>query len=79
MTTVQAIEIVESALSALRIPDGFGGRLEGIEAAGVVAKRLGERWDAVAHAFESGKITPNEYAIRACDMIYEFRKRRGAA
>jgi hypothetical protein len=79
LTHLQAIETVEHALSSLRLPDGFGGHLEGIEASGVVARAMGERWDRAVNAFESGDLTPTEYALRACDMIYEFRKRKGAA
>lgn len=78
MTHLEAIETVEHALTSLKLSDGHGGQLEGIEAAGVVARRIGESWDSLVNDFESSRISPNAYAVRACDMIYEFKKRRMA-
>jgi hypothetical protein len=80
MTYHEAIETVERALTALRLRNRWGDELEGIMAAGPVARFHGGRWDRLVDRFERGEIEPDRYAVEAIDMIYEFRKvKRGAA
>lgn len=80
MTFTQALEIVERALTSLRLRNRWGNELVGLMAVGPVARFHGKRWDDLEDRFERGEISPGDYAKEACDLIYEYRKaKRGAA
>jgi hypothetical protein len=62
------------AAANLKLRDAEGELLEGLEATGPVAHHHGERWDRLVDAFGADQVTAEEYAVRACQMIEEFRR-----
>ena len=72
MTTLEAIEAVELALTILGMKSMDGEPLLGIEASGIVARFAGDLWTEAEHLFKSGTIQPDEYYRRLKYWIDSF-------
>ena len=74
MTTFEAFNRIEEEITSLSLKDYLGEPLIGIEALGAVAKFCGEKWDQLVAEMHEEKITPDEYAQRAIDMISTYKQ-----
>lgn len=79
MTTLEAFNRIEDALSALGLRDRWGDPIEGIMASGIVAHSIGQDWDSTVDAFEHGQITADEYCLRILSLIRFFDRMRFSA
>jgi hypothetical protein len=78
MTTIEAIEAVERALTNLDLVDRFGEPLIGLEAVAPVARFGGAEWDRMESEFQSGAATPEEYYRRAKYFIDSYGRSQTA-
>lgn len=76
MRTYEALELVEQALTDLKLPDGFGGKLVGLMAIGPVAKYAPEEWTQIENDFQndSSPEAPQKYHDRAIALIERFKQ-----
>lgn len=77
MTIFEAIDKVEKAMTAFDTGLTCDKRpLLPAQVAGLVSEHYGKEWSDLEDGFESGAITPEQYASRAIEMVEGFHKHR---
>lgn len=73
MTTGETIDLVNDALTSLRLKDRYGDMVEGILALNYVTRIVGDDWEDLDTQWEMGMLANEAYLTEALALIDQCR------